>query len=353
MTLEATYICIDNSECMRNGDFAPTRLASVTDACNVLCSQKTNMNPENGVGFLTMANERVNIVETLTQDLGRLISALTNLTTGGKLNLIQGLQVGQLGLKHRMNKNQRQRIVAFIGSKVDNTEKELVMLAKRLKKNSVSVDIVCFGCDENIPLLEKFIETVNSKQQDKDTSHLLVVQEGQSVADTMCSSAIINPDGPPSGGGSMFDVDPNLDPELAMVLRMSMEEERARQERNRAEQGGDPSQSAPPETQAATETAPAPTTEDEVLAMAMKMSLDEANQAEKAAEGNSGQEPMEMDEDMDEEAQMAMALKLSMQNNTDPEYDAMMDDENLTAEMAADLGIDVKKNEKPDGDGKQ
>ena len=296
MTLEATYICIDNSECMRNGDFAPTRLASVTDACNVLCSQKTNMNPENGVGFLTMANERVSIVETLTQDLGRLISALTNVATGGKLNLVQGLQVGQLGLKHRMNKNQRQRIVAFIGSKISNTEKELVTLAKRLKKNSVSVDVVCFGCEENIPLLEKFVETVNSKQQDKDTSHLLVVQEGQSVADTMCSSAIINPDGPPSGGGggSMFDVDPNLDPELAMVLRMSMEEERARQERNKAETqapGEEPQTVPAPEAQTVNTQ---PTTEEEVLAMAMQMSLDEAKQTEESG-GNPDQQPMDIE----------------------------------------------------------
>jgi 26S proteasome regulatory subunit N10 len=37
------------------------------------------------------------------------------------------------------------RIVAFVGSPVDTEEKELVKLAKRLKKEKVNVDIVSFG----------------------------------------------------------------------------------------------------------------------------------------------------------------------------------------------------------------
>lgn len=37
------------------------------------------------------------------------------------------------------------RIVAFIGSPIETDEKELVRLAKRLKKEKVNVDIVSFG----------------------------------------------------------------------------------------------------------------------------------------------------------------------------------------------------------------
>jgi 26S proteasome regulatory subunit N10 len=37
------------------------------------------------------------------------------------------------------------RIVAFVGSPVESEEKELVKLAKRLKKEKVNVDIVSFG----------------------------------------------------------------------------------------------------------------------------------------------------------------------------------------------------------------
>ncbi|KAJ9448972.1 26S proteasome non-ATPase regulatory subunit 4-like protein [Diplonema papillatum] len=83
MTLEATHICIDNSESMRNGDFAPNRLQAVTNACHLLCGAKTQRNPENEVGFLTMADDRVRIEETLTSDLGRLLASLTNVRPGG------------------------------------------------------------------------------------------------------------------------------------------------------------------------------------------------------------------------------------------------------------------------------
>jgi 26S proteasome regulatory subunit N10 len=37
------------------------------------------------------------------------------------------------------------RIVAFVGSPVETEEKELVKLAKRLKKEKVNIDIVSFG----------------------------------------------------------------------------------------------------------------------------------------------------------------------------------------------------------------
>lgn len=39
--------------------------------------------------------------------------------------------------------------------------------------------------------------------------------------------------------GMNFGIDPNLDPELALALRVSLEEERARQEQAQAAAGGD------------------------------------------------------------------------------------------------------------------
>lgn len=51
----------------------------------------------------------------------------------------------QLALKHRQGKNHKMRIVAFIGSPVRLDEKEIIKLAKRLKKEKVNVDVVSFG----------------------------------------------------------------------------------------------------------------------------------------------------------------------------------------------------------------
>ena len=65
MVLESTFICVDNSDFMRNGDFLPTRLAAQHDAVNVVCNYKTRGNPENNVGLLTMAGKRVEVKEKI------------------------------------------------------------------------------------------------------------------------------------------------------------------------------------------------------------------------------------------------------------------------------------------------
>jgi 26S proteasome regulatory subunit N10 len=48
--MEATIVCIDNSEWTRSGDYAPSRFQAQTDAVNLLAGAKTQANPENTVG---------------------------------------------------------------------------------------------------------------------------------------------------------------------------------------------------------------------------------------------------------------------------------------------------------------
>ncbi len=48
----------DNSDYMRNGDFAPTRLHAQTEAVHMLADLKTQGNAETEVGLLTMAGKR-------------------------------------------------------------------------------------------------------------------------------------------------------------------------------------------------------------------------------------------------------------------------------------------------------
>ena len=42
---------------MRNGDYVPSRLEAQSDAVNVIFSAKTQSNPENTVGLMTMAGK--------------------------------------------------------------------------------------------------------------------------------------------------------------------------------------------------------------------------------------------------------------------------------------------------------
>ena len=112
-----------------------------------------------------------------------------------------------------------------------------------MKKINVSIDFIAFGDldSANTKKLEAFNESVKSG----DGSHLAIIPPGPSLlSDHLVSSPILGNEGAPSrgedsvggggdaGGGSFeFGVDPSADPELALALRMSMEEERARQEK--------------------------------------------------------------------------------------------------------------------------
>jgi 26S proteasome regulatory subunit N10 len=57
MPLEATMMIIDNSEYMRNGDYQPTRFEAQSDAVTTIFQTKTDSNPENTVGIMSMAGK--------------------------------------------------------------------------------------------------------------------------------------------------------------------------------------------------------------------------------------------------------------------------------------------------------
>lgn len=113
------------------------------------------------------------------------------------------------------------RIVLFIGSPLVADKGEIEKLAKRLKKEKVSVDIVSFGDHQkNADLLKSFIDTLNGK--DGTGSHLVAVPRGSQLQEALISSPIIQGEdglgGAGLGGaGFEFGVDPNEDPELALV----------------------------------------------------------------------------------------------------------------------------------------
>jgi len=109
-------------------------------------------------------------------------------------------------------------------------------LGKRLKKNKVAVDVINFGEEsQNIEKLETFINAVNSS----DNSHLVTIPPGPHIlSDILMSSPIINvnEDGTstgsaPSNSTGFPGIDPNLDPELAMAMKLSLEEARQREEK--------------------------------------------------------------------------------------------------------------------------
>ena len=117
-SMEATVICVDNSEWTRNSDYAPTRFQAQADCVNLLAGAKTQANAENTVGVLTMAGKSPRVLVTPTPDLGKILNAMQDLDIEGAADLPSSVQIAQLALKHRQNKNQRQRAVIFVGSPI-------------------------------------------------------------------------------------------------------------------------------------------------------------------------------------------------------------------------------------------
>lgn len=120
-------------------------------------------------------------------------------------------------------------------------------LAKKMKKSTIDIDFVLFG-DLDDDEVQKKLEAFNNVVKGSESSHMVVIPpSGKLLSDQLISSPIMlganagvgSGGGMESGGGGGggggdfggFDFDPSADPELALALRMSMEEENARQAR--------------------------------------------------------------------------------------------------------------------------
>ncbi|KAI9030806.1 hypothetical protein CLU79DRAFT_831339 [Phycomyces nitens] len=318
MVLEASMIVVDNSEWMRNGDYSPTRLVAQNEAVNLVFSSKTQDNPESTVGLMTMAGKSPEVLVTLTSDVGRILSALHSVRVGGESDLMTGIQIAQLALKHRQNKNQRQRIIVFVGSPIETDERTLIRLAKKMKKNNVAVDIVNFGEEAtNTPKLEAFINSVNNS----DNSHLVTIPPGPHLlSDMLISTPIISGEEGSSAnfgsnsGAFEFGIDPSVDPELALALRISLEEEKARQEAEAAKKGESSAPVAASSTSVPVEQSHM-SDEDAELQAALAMSMSHVQA--------SVEEDVEMG-DLNDQDELQKALALSMNGAQD--NDASMSD---------------------------
>ncbi|KAI0478686.1 von Willebrand factor type A domain-containing protein [Xylariaceae sp. FL0804] len=242
MPLQAVMLVVDNSESSRNGDYAPSRFDAQADAINILFDSVTQGNPESSVGLMSMGGKGPEVLSTLTTERGKLLDGLhrTKKKISGSSNLATGIQIASLALKHRQNKSQRQRVIVFVCSPVADDEKKLVSLAKKMKKGNIDIDFILFGDLEDDDVQKK-LEAFNNVVKGNENSHLVVIPpSGKLLSDQLLSTPILLGEGAAgaSGGGGMaegggdfggFDFDVNADPELALALRMSMEEENARQ----------------------------------------------------------------------------------------------------------------------------
>ena len=118
-------------------------------------------------------------------------------------------------------------MICFIGSSIVEDSETLKIFGKKLKKNSVAVDLICFG-DVSAEQKAKVEVFMNAIQHDNN-SHVLYVEPGEVyLSERIVGSELLGMGGAPGmGGGNMGNMEE--DPELAEAIRMSLAESAAQQ----------------------------------------------------------------------------------------------------------------------------
>jgi hypothetical protein len=128
----------------------------------------------------------------------------------GVAKVLDGMKTAYLALRHRKNKNHKQRIVVFVGSPLDKLVEEreavswlrviiciflydshfqFLKFSKKLKKEKVSVDFVLFGeaTSENNRLVGEFVDQLNGR-------YVLICSDlSAAFLSLNCSRPIFNP----------------------------------------------------------------------------------------------------------------------------------------------------------------
>ncbi len=125
-------------------------------------------------------------------------------------------------MKHRTNKNQKERVVVFLASEISGSQDNLLTIAKQFRRNGTNLDIVNVCCPSNKQIIEKMMDIVNVE----DKSNFLNYEGGMTLlVDSLKSSPIMNN----IGAIGQLPNNDYMDEELQMVLRISLEEEQKRQ----------------------------------------------------------------------------------------------------------------------------
>lgn len=252
-----------------------------------------------------------------TEDTTKILAAFARLRIGGCSNFVTSIQIAKLALQHRKNKAGGQRIVAFVGSPITEHVDDLKKVGKLLKKNNVAVDIISIGeVDSNNDKLSQFIDAVSSTVDNRPNSNFIIVPTGVSPQDAILSSPVMHAQGNYGGGvsgGGMgmggdaggLGFDEAMDPDLAMALRVTAEEARARVQASMEDDGSSSFGVAIDEDD-----------EEALMQRALAMSIADAQPPATAAAGPTSEVaesvPFSAGEDDDEDDALRMALELSM-----------------------------------------
>lgn len=375
MVKQRVVLCLDNTEFMRNGDYAPTRFAAQQKTAEHLVGKIVRSHPESLCSIMTMSNPTIE--KSLSSNRQALQATLTQVSIRGEsIDMIKSLKIAQLALKKRGEESTgEKRVILFVASPIGHKREDLMKVAKIYRRYNISVDIINFGeLAANQEILESFVSEVDSD----NSSHIVNVPQGPHLlSDMVQSSEILSEPGqtsaPSAAEGGDYSAMEDEDPQYAMALQLSLQEFEREQQRQQQQSGGsaqtEKSESTPQQSTSAPQqqesSAPETTQdddvdmdEDEMMRQALEMSRQEyqqQQQQETSKKEDDKQQPKEqqqseeemVDEEDDEELQAALAMSMqqsaSQKQDNGETIDDIMEDEEFLQNVVSNVTKDSSK----------
>jgi 26S proteasome regulatory subunit N10 len=215
---QAIVFLIDNSESSINGDFYPNRLDAQKMSIERLMSHFSKMSLRTQLAIGTLSGNSFGICAPLTTDTMRLSKSLGRISRGSKCDLEHGIRCAFLSLHLRDQNITTRRIIAMVSCPTPLTRERADALGATAIREGVLLDIVAFGADADVDTLKYLTARAGPG------SRLVFCPRGGGIlSDAILSSEI--------GSGPIqeryLDLDLNLedDPDLALTLQMSMEDQ--------------------------------------------------------------------------------------------------------------------------------
>lgn len=283
----------------------------------------------------------------------------------GSIALDIAIRKARLALKHKRNPKQTRRIIAIVCSPILTEPKPLIKVAKELKKNKLSLDIICYGLpeDHESKTVEKLRDMVKACNRTDNCNFLHLEDESQiSLSDALMGSPIAYGFGnqpqpaaaqapaanaaPVPPGMEGIDIDPQTDPELYHAIRLSMEQARqeaANREPEEPQVSAEQNSEEPAVPDAEMENTEQPAAQESAPIIEAPV--------QEVPSPAPDQEEMEEDDDDDDELAAAIALSLAMEEEEEPAAQPAPDaQEQEQEEFLADLLDDLPGVEKDELD---
>lgn len=214
MGQDCVLMLLDNSDFARDGDAFPSRLGAQLECATFVARKLNNENQANSFGLMTTAGQSCEILLTPSTEPESLFASFSKISIGGRSDICRAIQVAMLVMKHRTNKNQTQKIILFVGSRVQADEGRLANLAKDLRRNNITLDIVNICVEENVPMLKGFLAACGNEDYGKLVHHPF---SSKSVLESMQWGLY-------SMKGASAPMEEDVDQEYLMAVQMSLEE---------------------------------------------------------------------------------------------------------------------------------